>query len=483
MSGLLAASQTMVADLPQLLPAREMMAFTLGFHIMLVPFGVAFTFIMLIANDRGIRLGTQTHLLLARRWSQVAAVLFAVGAVSGTVLSFEMGLLWPGLMGRFGAAYGMPFAVEGLFFFLEAIFVAMYIYGWDRMAPWPHFWTGVPVVLAGIGGTVSVVAANGWMNQPGGITLRDGTGGRRPPLEVIFNGAFWYEAIHMLIAAYMVGGIHRRRRLCGWACCDGRRDRRHRLGLAIPFTVGRCRDPGADLRRRRRRARGVPQRAGEVRLDRELVATGTQVPEKCWAEYYRERRADGSHRHPFGCVAAGRVQSCDPDPRAGRDPGAVPAAGRARDDRPPGVRRHGRDRVRPAGAVGVVRMAVVAKAGGARGRWLLRAVSVGGALSLVALWSGWVVTEVGRQPWTVVGLLLTRDAVTRAGNIWLFFAGTLLLYAVVGMATIWVLGLLRRRWARGEITEAGDAEVPYGPSKARESTPTACGWGCAMRPR
>jgi cytochrome d ubiquinol oxidase subunit I len=100
--------------------------------------------------------------------------------------------------------------------------------------------------------------------------------------------------------------------------------------------------------------------------------------------------------------------------------------------------------------------------------WLLRAVSVGGALALVALWSGWVVTEVGRQPWTVVGLLLTRDAVTRAGNIWLFFAGTLLLYAVVGVATISVLGLLRRRWARGDITEAGDADVPYGPSKARD---------------
>jgi cytochrome d ubiquinol oxidase subunit I len=101
--------------------------------------------------------------------------------------------------------------------------------------------------------------------------------------------------------------------------------------------------------------------------------------------------------------------------------------------------------------------------------WLLRAVSVSGALALVALWSGWVVTEVGRQPWTVVGLLLTRDAVTRAGNMWLFFAGTLLLYVVVGIATIWVLGLLRRRWARGDVTEAGDADVPYGPSKARDA--------------
>ena len=142
-----AASLPFAADPSSLLPARQMMAFTLGFHIVLVPFGVAFTFLMLIANHRALRLGDRDALTLARRWSHVAAVLFAVGAVSGTVLSFEMGLLWPGLMGRFGAAYGFPFAIEGLFFFLEAIFVAIYIYGWDRMAPWPHFWTGVPVVL------------------------------------------------------------------------------------------------------------------------------------------------------------------------------------------------------------------------------------------------------------------------------------------------------------------------------------------------
>jgi cytochrome d ubiquinol oxidase subunit I len=229
-------------DPAQLLPARQMMAFTLGFHIVLVPFGVAFTFLMLIANYRGIRRADQDALVLARRWSQVAAVLFAVGAVSGTVLSFEMGLLWPGLMSRFGAAYGFPFAIEGLFFFLEAIFVAVYIYGWDRLAPWPHFWTGVPVVLAGVGGTASVVAANSWMNQPGGITLRDGVVVDVRPLQVFFNRAFWYETIHMLLAAYMVAGfivagVYAAGRL------KGRRDRRHRLGLLIPFTVAAIATP------------------------------------------------------------------------------------------------------------------------------------------------------------------------------------------------------------------------------------------------
>ena len=162
------------ADPSQLLPARTQMAFTLGVHIVLVPFGVAFTAMALIANYRGLRRADRDALVLAERWSKVAAVLFAVGAVTGTVLSFEMGLLWPGLMRRFGQAYGIPFVIEGLFFFLEAIFVAIYIYGWRRMRPWPHFWAGVPVVLSGIGGALSVVADNSWMNAPGGYTLRGG---------------------------------------------------------------------------------------------------------------------------------------------------------------------------------------------------------------------------------------------------------------------------------------------------------------------
>jgi cytochrome d ubiquinol oxidase subunit I len=160
----------------------------------LVPFGVAFTFITLLANYRGIRQGDGEALLLAERWSKVAAVLFAVGAVSGTVLSFELGLLWPRLMGRFGAAYGIPFAVEGIFFFLEAIFIAIYVYGWKRLRPWPHFWTGVPVVLAGAGGTVSVVAANGWMNLPGGFSLVNGQVVDMRPLAVFFNAPFGTRA-------------------------------------------------------------------------------------------------------------------------------------------------------------------------------------------------------------------------------------------------------------------------------------------------
>src|SRR6201999_4493880 len=224
------------ADPSNLVPAREQMGFTLGFHIILVPFGGAFTFITMIANYRGLRRGDAEALLLAKRWSKVAAVLFAVGAVSGTVLSFEMGLLWPGLMGRFGAAYGIPFVVEGIFFFLEAVFVAIYIYGWNRLPPWVHFWTGLPVVLSGIGGTFSVVAANSWMNTPSGITMRGGKVVDVDVWKVFFNSAFWYEAIHMLLAAYVVAGFTVAS-VYAVGMLRGRRDRYHRIGLLLPLTV------------------------------------------------------------------------------------------------------------------------------------------------------------------------------------------------------------------------------------------------------
>src|SRR3954463_6140393 len=265
-------------DPAQLLPAREQMAFTLGFHIILVPFGVAFTFMMLLANYRGLRKGDETAMLIARRWSQVAAVLFAVGAVSGTVLSFELGLLWPGLMGGYGAAFGIPFAIEGLFFFLEAIFVAIYIYGWNRMRPWPHFWTGVPVVLSGVGGTSSVVAANAWMNQPAGFTMQDGKVVDVEPLDVFFNDAFGYEAVHMLLAAYMVAGFT----IAGVYAVGmlrGRRDRLHRLGLLIPLTVAAIATPVQFLVGDVAAREVFEQEPAKFAMIEALAETGTRVPE------------------------------------------------------------------------------------------------------------------------------------------------------------------------------------------------------------
>ncbi len=223
--------------------ARAQMAFTLACHIILVPLGVSWAFMALVANYRGIKHDDADALQLAQRWSKYMAVTFAVGAVTGTVLSFEFGLLWPRFMGQWGDAFGIPFAFEGLFFFTEAIFVAIYIFGWRRLRPWTHFWTGVPLVVTGILGSISVVAANVWMNSPEGFTL-DSAGNVTDvdPLGVIFNDAMPLMAAHMVIAAYMVGGFLIAS-VYAFALLRGRRDRYHRLGFLIAFTVAAIATP------------------------------------------------------------------------------------------------------------------------------------------------------------------------------------------------------------------------------------------------
>jgi cytochrome d ubiquinol oxidase subunit I len=464
-----AGAGLLAADSPQVLPAREQMAFTLGFHIILVPFGVAFTFMMLIANYRGLRRNDQHALRLARRWSQVSGVLFAVGAVSGTVLSFELGLLWPGLMGRFGAAYGIPFAVEGLFFFVEAIFVAIYIYGWDRMRPWPHFWTGVPVVLSGVGGTVSVVAANGWMNQPAGITVRDGRVVDVQPLRVYFNDALWFEALHMLLAAYMVAGFVTAG-VYAVGMLRGRRDRLHRLGLLIPLTVAAVATPVqiyvGDVA-----AREVfqqePAKFAAIEL---LPTTGDHVPEVLGGVL-----VDGQVRYGIDIPSgASLLSGFSPDTRIlGLD--AVPADVRPLDQLVTVVHLAFDVMV----GIGTALLALSVwfavlwwrRRDAPENPWFLRATAVSGVLTIVALEAGWVVTEVGRQPWTVVGLLLTRDAAAPSGNLWLFFAATVALYVAVGFGTLFALRLMRRRWQeaeRGGDEAEVDDDVPYGPSRVDE---------------
>ncbi|MFL6125361.1 cytochrome ubiquinol oxidase subunit I [Actinophytocola sp.] len=442
----------------QLLPAREQMAFTLGFHIILVPFGIAFTFLMLVANYRGIRHGDADALRLARRWSKVAAVLFAVGAVSGTVLSFELGLLWPGLMGRYGAAYGIPFAVEGIFFFLEAIFVSIYIYGWRRMRPWPHFWAGVPVPVAGLFGAMSVVAANGWMNLPGGFTLRDGRVVSVDPLAVYFNRAFWYEALHMFLAAYIVAGFT----VAGVyavGMLKGRRDAYHRRGFLIAFTTAAVVTPAqifvGDVVSREV-FHAEPAKFAAIEL---VPHTGTHVPEKIGGVLVDGRVRYGLEIPDVGSVLAG----LDPATRI-RGLDAVPAR-----VRPPA---HLVNMVHLSFDVmvltGFALLALAAWFGIAwwrrrdlpRSRWFLRATALAGVTSVVSLECGWIVTEVGRQPWIVVGHLLTRDAVTTSGNMWLFFAAVLVIYAAIGTGAVLAIRAMRRRWA-SEPDET--VTTPYGP--------------------
>jgi cytochrome d ubiquinol oxidase subunit I len=220
-----------------LLAARYQMAISLGFHIILAALGIGFPLITLIAHTRGIRRQDPDALMLAKRWSKVMAVLFAVGAVSGTILSFEMGMLWPGMMGPFGDVIGLPFTLEGVSFFLEAIFLAIYLYGWKHLSARVHYLTLFPIVLAGVTGSFFIVSVNGWMNTPAGFAIAgDSSIINVDPWGAMFNASAGVQYVHMLLAAYMVSGfLVASVYAVGWL--KGRHDHLHRLGFAIPFVL------------------------------------------------------------------------------------------------------------------------------------------------------------------------------------------------------------------------------------------------------
>jgi cytochrome d ubiquinol oxidase subunit I len=322
----------------QVVPARAQMGTTLGFHIILACFGIAFPTIVLVAEYRGLRRSDEVAMLLARRWSQVLGVLVAVGAVTGTVLSFEMGLLWPGLMRTYGAVLGVPFGFEGIFFFLEAIFTGIYLYGWQRLPGWMHFYTGIPIAITGLGGAVAVMAANSWMNSPGGFTLSHGKIVNVDPWQVFFNRASLYETPHMILAAYIVVGFMIAA-VYAAGILRGHRDRYHRLGFGIPFTIGAILTP-----------------VQIVVGDTAARAIAAQQPVKFAAIEYVTRIGrdvpDSLRR-----LAAGRVQALHQGHRAELGRSGLPAARDHAD--PPVLRRHDRAGVPAAaggtvGAVGVV---------------------------------------------------------------------------------------------------------------------------------
>jgi cytochrome d ubiquinol oxidase subunit I len=202
-----ALSTFAVVDQPYLLEARQMQALSLGVHIPLVCFGVAFPAMVLFTEALYLRTGNPVYRAVAKRWSKVMLILFAVGVVTGTILSFELGLLWPRWMERFGEVFGVAFLLEGISFFTEAIFIAIYVYGWDRLGPRTHFLAGIPVVIGGFTGSLLVLGVNGWMNNPTGFELRGGEVASAKPFEALFNDHLWHEFAHMYFAAYVVAGF------------------------------------------------------------------------------------------------------------------------------------------------------------------------------------------------------------------------------------------------------------------------------------
>jgi cytochrome d ubiquinol oxidase subunit I len=442
----------------EVIPARAQMATTLGFHIILACLGIALPSIVLLAEFIGLRRSNETAMLLARRWSQAMGVLVAVGAVTGTVLSFEMGLLWPGLMRRYGAVLGLPFGVEGIFFFLEAIFTGIYLYGWRRLRGWAHFWTGVPIALSGIFGAMSVIAVNAWMNQPGGFTASGGKIVSVDPWQVYFNHAALYEMPHMILAAYMVSGFT----VAGVYAAGilrGRRDRYHYTGFALGFVPAAVLTPfqifvGDTAARAIARDQPVKFAAMEY-----VTRTSTHVPEWIGGVYvnghvYAGIRVPGLDSLLVGFRPATRVTGWDTVAPAYRPP-VVWLIHLCFD-----------------AMVGLSFLLLLAGAWALYTWWRRRRLpaprlfwwlgAVSGLAAIVAMECGWVVTEVGRQPWVVYRLQTTTAAATTNGGVIASLSAVIVLYAVLGAVTIWILRSLARRWRGREADEA----VPYGPPAA-----------------
>src|SRR5438874_2693358 len=205
---LLASAAPAVINQDYLLQARQMQALSFAVHIPLVCFGIAFPALVLFVEWLYLRTGDELYRTLAKRWTKVMAALFVAGVVTGTILSFELGLLWPAFTATFGSVFGLGFAVEGFSFFMEAIFIGIYVYGWNRLSLRAHFATGIPIVVSGFTGSLTVIAVNGWMNHPTGFRLSHGTAVDVHPLKALFgNSYFWHELIHMYLAGYIVTGF------------------------------------------------------------------------------------------------------------------------------------------------------------------------------------------------------------------------------------------------------------------------------------
>ena len=432
-----------VTDSP--LAARTQMGFSLGWHIVVACLGVGMPGLVLFVEWRGQRTGDPNYRLLARRWARALGVLFAVGAVSGTILSFEMGVLWSGLMAHYGAVIGLPFAIEGFAFFIEAIFLGIYLYGWDRLPPRTHLLAGLPIVAAGVASAFFVVAANAWMSSPQGFTVVGGRLVGVDPWAAMFNPATWPETTHMILAAFMVTGFL----VAGVyavAMLRGRRDRYHRLGLLVPLVLGVAAAP-VQIVVGDWAARSVAaEQPTKLAAMEGLFRSGTHAP-LAVGGFYSGNELHGALHIPDGLSLLvhlrpdGYIAGLDQVPPELRPP--VPIVHLAFDTMV-GI------------GFGLLALGLWLGYGWwrrrelPRSRWFLRAVALSGVAAVAAMEAGWVTTEVGRQPWIVYRVLRVDDAVNPAPGLGWGLVAVLAVYAVLTVATVYVL----RRLARHPVPAA-----------------------------
>ncbi|MBA3555257.1 MAG: cytochrome ubiquinol oxidase subunit I [Gemmatimonadales bacterium] len=419
-----------------LLAARSQMAVSLGFHIIFAVVGIGMPVLMVVAERRWQKTGDRIYLDLARRWAKGTAILFAVGAVSGTVLSFELGLLWPGFMEFAGPLIGMPFSLEGFAFFTEAIFLGIYLYGWDRISQRAHLWAGILVALSGAASGIFVVIANAWMNAPTGFELVNGRITNVDPIAGMLNPMAFQQTLHMTLAAYAatgfaVAGIH------ALLLLFDRQNAFHHRALSIALLVGApaalLQPISGDIS-----ARSVAEyQPAKLAAMESHFKTARRVPLLVggWPDVetgetsYAIKIPGGLSFLAFHDVNA-EVQGLEEFPR----------------DQWPNVPiAHTAFQVMV--GLGTYLALVSLWAGWTAWRrrdvsgnlWLLRALALAAPMGFIAIEAGWIVTEVGRQPWIVYGVLRTADAVTPMPGLMYPFLLFSLLYCFLGAIVVWLL--------------------------------------------
>jgi cytochrome bd ubiquinol oxidase subunit I len=418
--------------LADLVAARLQMALSLGFHIIFAEIGIAMPLLMVLAEWRWRRTGDGVYLELAQRWAKGTAILFAVGAVSGTVLSFELGLLWPSFMQLAGPVIGIPFALEGFAFFTEAIFLGVYLYGWERVSSRAHTLAGLIVAVSGAASALFVVIVNAWMNTPAGVTVDGGRFTAIDPLAAMRNPSTVQQVVHMLLAAYAstglaVAGIHA-------AVLLKQRGPRasgafHRHAMTVALTIG---IPAALLQ--------------PISGDTSARAVARWQPVKLAAMESLVETQRGAPLHLVGFEiprALSLLAFRDPDAEV-RGLSAFP-----RDEWPPVAPVHMAFQVMV--ILGTLMALVCAWASVtmlrrrdiADHRGLLRALALLTPAGFIATEAGWVVTEVGRQPWIIGGIMRTADAVTPMPGLAVPMIVFTLIYvglaAVVAISIAWLV--------------------------------------------
>ncbi len=419
-----------------LLAARMQMAFSLGFHIIFACIGMTMPVLMAFSEWRWLRTGKEVFLDITKAWSKGVAIFFAVGAVSGTVLSFELGLLWPTFMHHAGSIIGMPFSWEGTAFFVEAIALGIFLYGWNKLGKWMHWISGIIVGISGVLSGIFVVSANAWMNSPAGFDWVHGNAINIDPVKAMFNAAWLSESIHMILAAFIstsfaVAGVH------AFLLLKKGKNAFHAQAVKTALIFG-----------------SVAAILQPFSGDHSAKDVAIRQPEKLAA--LEGLYKTGNHVELLiGGIPDNKEEKVN---YAIRIPGALSYLAKgdfnaevtgldkiAKEDRPPVVITHIAFQLMVAIGFLLAFISLLYLLFSLKWRtvlmknWWLRLIAFTTPLGFIAVEAGWTVTETGRQPWIIYGIMRTKDAVSPMPGLHYSFYVITIVYLLLSFIIIWLM--------------------------------------------